>query len=682
MAKFEEFKPQLKPGQITPQGEKLIYETEDPGDQIVLPIETADFLVLCNGEYSIGEIIEKLYHRKAGVQFKSLFKTLIYLKKRGFLENGSDLDINNPNDEEMEKNLLTVKPLFEISIGKRIFSEKERPLLFYICSMVTVVLSILSFQHFSKNWLSLDFLKIENSYATGIAFLFIFSSLLLSIKNFFKCLLLLFLTGRAYNFNLVFNGFALYFRVKSDSLFLVSQRLYIFLFYMASLLCYFPIISALYFFFPSIPYYNQVMSLGLLLLLIELNPFQESESTYFIKTMFNDDTLNKLSRYQKEKSLISLIDPNERRRDYGLFLVFAQFVLLWSVTILFVAGGALFNHFQPMIDTIKSADVTEKLATLGALSYLITMFVIVSYNSAKTLYLSLYVPISNLIQKRKRQVKSQTLSHFSESEVIDIISDLPLFGYFSTDTLIQIIKRSELKEYNSGAPIISEGDPASHLFVLLAGRLRTRKRFTNGRVNNISNILPTSIFGESAVIDESKRSADVIAIDRSIVLEVPAAILKQIATDTQYIRELEAFKNAIIVNQFFSSAPIFRDLSENIVQMFIFKGKIESFVNQQVIFKQGDIGDGFYLMLRGSVGVSVNGKDVARIQQGGFFGEIAMIADVPRTATIYALEPVQTLKISRDAFWEILSHDINMAMFIESVGEMRISEDIEIIKSA
>jgi CRP-like cAMP-binding protein len=114
--------------------------------------------------------------------------------------------------------------------------------------------------------------------------------------------------------------------------------------------------------------------------------------------------------------------------------------------------------------------------------------------------------------------------------------------------------------------------------------------------------------------------------------------------------------------------------------MFTSKGLIESYLPDQIIFKQGDHGDGFYLLLRGSVGVSVNGRPVSRIQQSGFFGEISMIADVPRTATIYALEHTQVLKISRDAFWEILSQNINMAMFIESIGEMRIREDIEILK--
>lgn len=59
---------------------------------------------------------------------------------------------------------------------------------------------------------------------------------------------------------------------------------------------------------------------------------------------------------------------------------------------------------------------------------------------------------------------------------------------------------------------------------------------------------------------------------------------------------------------------------------------------------------------------------------------MSAIADIPRTASISALEETLLLKISREAFWEILSQNIELAMFIESVSEARIQEDIEAIQ--
>ena len=56
-----------------------------------------------------------------------------------------------------------------------------------------------------------------------------------------------------------------------------------------------------------------------------------------------------------------------------------------------------------------------------------------------------------------------------------------------------------------------------------------------------------------------------------------------------------------------------------------------------------------------------------------------MIADIPRTGTVTALENTLLLRITNDAFWDIVTQNIEMAMFIESVSEMRIVEDIELL---
>jgi CRP-like cAMP-binding protein len=329
----------------------------------------------------------------------------------------------------------------------------------------------------------------------------------------------------------------------------------------------------------------------------------------------------------------------------------------------------------------KSGPIFERLAAGIIAAFMICYFATLIANTLKVLSLTLINPVARLARHYLKKKHSQKLHHFNEKDVIATLSDLPLFGYFSDDLLVKIVQQSTLRQYTVNAPVIVQGSEGRHLFCLLNGKLQIQKQLPSGRQLIVGDILPPSLFGEVAVIEESPRSASVIATKDSVVLEIPAHLLKQVADDAQYIRELESFRNAIMVNQFFTSAPVFRELDQKIVQMFISKGKIETYDPDQVVFKQGDRGDEFYLILRGSVGVSVNGHPITRIQQGGFFGEISMIADVPRTGTIYARESVQALKVSRDSFWEILSHDINIAMFIESVGEMRVREDIDIIRA-
>ena len=89
-------------------------------------------------------------------------------------------------------------------------------------------------------------------------------------------------------------------------------------------------------------------------------------------------------------------------------------------------------------------------------------------------------------------------------------------------------------------------------------------------------------------------------------------------------------------------------MEENEVEQFLKLCTREYFKAGDEIFKEGDSGDDFYLVISGEIAIQVGGKEVARMRQGKLFGEMAMIDNAKRTASAAATQPSFLVSITRD----------------------------------
>jgi protein phosphatase len=76
----------------------------------------------------------------------------------------------------------------------------------------------------------------------------------------------------------------------------------------------------------------------------------------------------------------------------------------------------------------------------------------------------------------------------------------------------------------------------------------------------------------------------------------------------------------------------------------------------KALTRQGQSGSEFFVIVEGRVSVAKDEQEVRTLGPGEFFGEIALLEDTPRTATVTAATPLRFFVLTRQAFRSMLAH--------------------------
>ena len=118
---------------------------------------------------------------------------------------------------------------------------------------------------------------------------------------------------------------------------------------------------------------------------------------------------------------------------------------------------------------------------------------------------------------------------------------------------------------------------------------------------------------------------------------------------------------------------VFAPLPIAAIENLALRTRAMSFDAGETIVEQGETGDQFYVIERGRVEVLVNGKPIREEGPGEYFGEIALLHDVPRTATVRALEPVVAQVLDRDEFLAAVGAHVRSAREVDAVAAERLA---------
>ena len=110
--------------------------------------------------------------------------------------------------------------------------------------------------------------------------------------------------------------------------------------------------------------------------------------------------------------------------------------------------------------------------------------------------------------------------------------------------------------------------------------------------------------------------------------------------------------------------PTLENLARRLVEISVASGR--------VIIAEGEVGDRFYLIESGAVVVTQDGRELRREQAGDFFGEIALLRDVPRTATVTTTEDSVFRVLEREDFLSALDGSSEVRTRAEDIVSLRL----------
>lgn len=196
-----------------------------------------------------------------------------------------------------------------------------------------------------------------------------------------------------------------------------------------------------------------------------------------------------------------------------------------------------------------------------------------------------------------------------------------------------------------GMRIIQEGDAGDALYVVTEGEMDCIK-IIDGVEMVVKTCVKGDLFGELALLYNCPRAASVQCREAAVLWELDRATFNNIVMEG-----VQRKRNQCLT--VLSSVPLFAEISRTELENIIDALKMERRPHGDVIIRQGEVGEHFYIVYEGQVMASKVTEEspdpVMMIHEAGdYFGELALILDAPRAASVVASSEPEVYLLSMD----------------------------------
>jgi putative peptide zinc metalloprotease protein len=380
--------------------------------------------------------------------------------------------------------------------------------------------------------------------------------------------------------------------------------------------------------------------LNYLVVIMNLIPLLELDGYYILADLIEIPDLRERSLVFMRRDLFHKLRIRERfsKRDAGLAL-YGVLGIAFTIFSLYTA----YYYWKTVF-----GDLVSRLWAQGAATRVL-LLILAAFIAGPLLrgLIKLLRAIGREVRAvwRRIQFKLETGWRVEASELIDA---LPMFEDIPVDALNEIAGRVRLRGLGDGQPVFRQGEQPDAFYVVRTGVLEVVEEDSeSGGERRLRDLGRGESFGELGLVTAAPRAATVRAIGSAEVFEVSKGAFDHLLADKLHLPDFEPTLQQIAELR---GLHCFAGLSTAQLWELLERGGWVSFAPGERIMREGDFGDSFYAISSGQVDIVKDERLVTTIGRGSYFGEVALLMEVPRTATVIARTAVRAFRLDREGF--------------------------------
>jgi putative peptide zinc metalloprotease protein len=356
-------------------------------------------------------------------------------------------------------------------------------------------------------------------------------------------------------------------------------------------------------------------------------------------------------------------------REERVFAVFGSLALTYSIFAIWAALFFWFNRLRHLVADVWAQD-SPTLRALVAL-VIVAFGVPAAFGIGVKLNQMANSLRGGLARLRHRRAEARAQARLDARALVGNLRFLREMPFAPREA---IVAELQLQRYRPGAYVVRQGELGTHFFLVRTGCAEVVQVDAAGWPRELAVLGRGDYFGELALLDQQPRSASVRALEALEVYALEREAFERLLAP--HLREYGLTAQRIAERSELARMSLFRLTAPTELDPILDRLAAEEAPAGTVIIRQGEPGDRFYLVRRGRVEVHVRDADgteqvLGQLGPGAYFGEMALLSDAPRSATVRALEPVALWSLDKASFHELLLDQFQLGEALSSEAEQR-----------